>query len=142
MAVKFDYEEEKSDLFGTLKRPVANVHIQNAKTEDWEVVKMLVDSGADYTLFPFWYTAIFGLDLAEDCRKVVTSGVGGDAVVYLAKESPTLKIGEWERKAPVGFLESVEIPPILGRHGLLDTFSVTLANPHTYFTQGAPRFDR
>ncbi|MFQ5856030.1 MAG: aspartyl protease family protein [Anaerolineae bacterium] len=133
MVIKFDYKEEASHLFGTIHRPVAHVQVQNIQTKAWELVTMLVDSGADYTLFPFWYTAALGIDLAQDCKSEVTSGVGGDALVYIYQQDLPLRVGPWERKVPVGFLDHPNVPPLLGRQGFLDTFSVTLSNPHMYF---------
>ncbi|MFQ5873064.1 MAG: aspartyl protease family protein [Dehalococcoidia bacterium] len=142
MVIKFEYEEKRSDLFGKTYRPVANAKVQNAETGDWKPVEMLVDSGADYTLFPFWYSVPFGIDLARDCTKGLTSGVGGDAAVYLYQGDLSVRVGPWERKVPVGFLDRADIPPLLGRQAFLDTFTVVLSNHQVYFTEQAPRFDQ
>lgn len=83
MVVKFDYEKEDSPLFGTIYRPVADVLLQNIKTRRWQPVTMLVDSGADYTLLPFWFSVPLGIDLARDCEEETTLGVGGEVGVYL-----------------------------------------------------------
>lgn len=141
MTIKFDYDEAGSDLFGTIHRPIADVKIQNVESKSWKPVEMLVDSGADYTLLPYWYTMFLGIDLTQDCRREVTSGVGGEALVFLYDGELNVQLGPWERQVPVGFLDRADIIPILGRHGFLDTFSVILSNPHVYFAQEPPVFD-
>lgn len=83
MLVKFKYEKEDSPLFGTIHRPVADVFMKNVKTGRWQPMTALVDSGADYTLLPFWFSAPLGIDLAHDCEKGSTIGVGGEVDVYL-----------------------------------------------------------
>jgi hypothetical protein len=140
MVITFKYKQEASPLFGTIYRPIADVLLQNRKTGRWQPVTMLVDSGADYTLLPRWYTVPLGVDLARDCEQRSTTGVGGAVEVYLFRHL-LIQVGPWKRNIPVGFLAGGEIPPLLGRQGCLDSFTITLARQQVYFTEQLPTFE-
>jgi hypothetical protein len=141
MVVTFNYEKEASPLFGTIYRPVADILLQNAQTGQWQPVTMLIDSGADYTLLPFWFSAPLGIDLARSCEKGSTFGVGGEVEVYLYREIMA-KVGNWERKIAVGFLEREKVPPLLGRQGLLDSFTIVLSRRRVYLSEQRPAFNQ
>jgi hypothetical protein len=141
MVVTFNYEKETSLLFGTIYRPVADILLQNIRTGQWQPVTMLVDSGADYTLLPFWFSVPLGIELARDCEKGSTLGVGGKVKVYLYRNL-IAKVGNWERKIPVGFLEREKVPPLLGRQGFLDRFTVVLSRRRVYFSEQQPKFNK
>jgi hypothetical protein len=141
MVVTFNYEKEASPLFGTIYRPVADILLQNIQTGQWQPVTMLVDSGADYTLLPFWFSVPLGIELARDCEEGSTFGVGGQVKVYLFRDL-IAKVGNWERKIPVGFLEREKVPPLLGRQGFLDSFTIVLSRQQVYFSEQLPMFNQ
>jgi predicted aspartyl protease len=120
MPLKFTFKKEKSSMFGTIRRPLAEVLIWSRKYKSWESVWMLVDTGADYTLLPNYFAEQLGVDL-EDLDVLTTYGVGGTERVYLVKKLK-VKLGKWNRSIPVGFLERNDIPPLMGRHMFLETF--------------------
>jgi hypothetical protein len=93
---------------------------------------MIVDSGADYTLFPKKYAAILGIDLGQECTVETTLGVGGAESVYQYKKLP-VKIGNWQKKIPVGFLERNDVPPLLGRLECLEVFHLHFKNKQSIF---------
>lgn len=132
-AVVFPYKDDLSGIFGTVKRPVAVVEFQSKQTGVWHEISMIVDTGADYTLLPRSIAKRLGIDLENDCKIEYTSGVGGRERVFMLPEINT-RLGKWERKVPVGFLERDNIPPLFGRHKFLDSFSVTFANFKTSFS--------
>ena len=94
---------------------------------------MIVDTGADYTLLPYFYAYDLGINLKKDCKPYSTPGVGGKEKVYIFKKAK-VKLGNWERMIPVGFLERDNIPPLLGRQGFLETFNVLFARHITSFS--------
>lgn len=49
------------------------------------------------------------------------------AIVYLYKNLQ-IKIGQWQEKVPVGFLERDDIPPLLGRLKCMEILKVTFEN--------------
>lgn len=133
MKVSFPYEEKRSSIFGIIKRPIAKVRFWSKKYARWLEYTMIVDSGADYTLLPLSKARDLGVDLEKDCRRYTTLGVGGVETVYLSKRKLQIKIGEWDKKILVGFLEKEDIPPLLGRLGCLDIFDVLFSRFVTHF---------
>jgi hypothetical protein len=117
---------------GTIYRPYAVVAAYSKARQKWQPVEMIVDSGADYTLFPKKYAAILGIDLGQECTVETTLGVGGAESVYQYKKLP-VKIGNWQKKIPVGFLERNDVPPLLGRLECLEVFHLHFKNKQSIF---------
>ena len=90
---------------------------------------MIVDTGADYTLLPRFMAPKLGVDLEKDCKIFNTYGIGGGERVYFLSRIK-VKLGNWERNIPVGFLERNEIPPLMGRHLFLETFEMLFSSNH------------
>lgn len=133
MALKFPFEEEKSSIFGKVYRPVAPVYFWSEKIKNWVEILTVVDTGADYTLLPRHMADSLGVDLKNDCQKLETAGVGGTQRVYLLR-SWKIKLGKWEKRAPVGFLDSDNVPPLLGRQDLLEDFRVVFEKHQVSFS--------
>lgn len=133
MAVVFPFEEQKTSIFGVIKRPVADVNFWSITLKRWVPVRMVVDTGADYTLLPKWIVGKLGVDLSRDCRKYKTAGVGGEENVFLLKGEWRAKIGEWEESVVLGFIGDSNVPPLLGRLKFMEKFKVTFDNFRTLF---------
>lgn len=133
MAVVFPFEEQKTSIFGVIKRPIADVNFWSVTLKKWVPVRMVVDTGADYTLLPKWIAGKLGADLSRDCRKYKTAGVGGEENVFLLKSEWQAKIGEWEESVILGFIGDNNVPPLLGRLKFMDKFKVTFNNFRTSF---------
>ena len=117
---------EKTNL-GRIYRPYATVFVFSKAREKWQPIQMIIDTGADYTLFPKRYAQILGIDLNLDCRPETTLGVGGAETVYQYK-GLLIRIGTWEQRIPVGFLERDDVPPLLGRLNCLEIFKLIFQN--------------
>jgi len=137
MVVSFPFKKEKSSLLGTIYRPIAVVLFQHKKTAVFKPITMLVDTGADYTLLPRFLAFNLGINLAKDCQKLKTSGVGGKETVFFVKEKVKIKIGNWQRKIPLGFLDNDFIPPLLGRQGFFETFKTIFEARKLTFIQSS-----
>lgn len=124
MSITFQFKEEKSPVFGTIRRPIAEVYLKHRQKNIWQPVTMLVDTGADYTLLPRFLASPLGVYFSHDCRSIHTLGVGGNCQVYLLTKSIKAKIGLYERTIPLGFVNSDSIPPLLGRQEFFETFKV------------------
>lgn len=131
MKIVFPYEEKKSNIFPKVRRPVAEVYFYSKLTGGWLRYKMIVDSGADYTILPRYCSVDLGINLNTDCLKKVTSGVGGQETVWFLKRRAKIKIADFQAKIPLGFINSDEIPPLLGREGCLNLLRILLANFQT-----------
>ena len=131
--LKFVFEKSSSEIFGSVWRPVAKVGFWSRKINGWVDVIMIVDTGADYTLLPRFYSYDLGINLHKDCQSYKTTGIGGSEKVYLLKNAK-VKLGKWERYVPIGFIDRDDIPPLLGRQEFLETFKVVLENHSAAFS--------
>lgn len=122
---QFPHQLKKSPLFGQVTRPIARVDIWSEGYSQWERVEMVVDSGADYTILPRYLAVLLDIDLQTQTKQVKTQGVGGKQVVYFLS-SIEIKLGKRQLSIPVGFLDTNQVPPLLGRHQALDAFEVHL----------------
>lgn len=118
--------------FGVIYRPYAIISAYSKARKKWQPLEMIIDSGADYTLLPKKYAEILGVDLLNNCLVETTLGIGGAETVYQYKHLP-IKIGEWKKKIPVGFLERNDIPALLGRLECLETLHLTFKNKESVF---------
>lgn len=128
MAVTFNFKKERSSLLGVIRRPIALVFFQHRTTGIFKPINVLVDTGADYTLLPRFLASSLGINLRNDCKKLKTAGVGGKETVFFYKEKVKVKLGNWKRKIPLGFLDNDFIPPLLGRHQFFETFKTVFDN--------------
>lgn len=46
---------------------------------------MIIDTGADYTLLPKYFSVRLGVRLKQDCQVFKTAGIGGEEKVYFFK---------------------------------------------------------
>ena len=140
MLVKFPHRDVPSALFGVVYRPMADVLVRTKDKGDWVSVSMVVDTGADYTIMPKRYAPLLGINVNVDCIEHKTHGIGGSETVYLCRDV-TVRLGHWERRIPLGFLDRDDIPPLLGRQDFLETFRVTFERHETTFEQPRKRQD-
>lgn len=124
MSMTFNYEIVGLGEFGLIYRPVAKVSFKSPSQDLWTDTWMIVDTGADFTLLPQYIAKDLGISFKKDCKKQKTSGVGGQQTIYYLKKPIIAKIGEMERRIPLGFFENDEVPALLGRAGFLETFDV------------------
>lgn len=133
MSISFPFREEESPSFGTIRRPVAKVFFHHHTDDIWQPVRMIIDTGADYTLLPRFLAPLLGINLEKDCKTIETRGVGGRTHVYLFNGKLPVRIGIYERKIPLGFLPLDHIPPLLGRLEFFETFRVVFHKFTTTF---------
>jgi len=138
MPLTFEFEKSNSPIFGIVYRPVAWVEFWSKSKKEWIGIWMVVDSGADYSLLPGYMSGYLGIGLTKECKSFSTFGIGGRGNVFLL-EKAKIKLGEWEITAPVGFLEKDTIPPLLGRHGLMEKFATLFFKHKTFFSDKPPK---
>ena len=131
MDVKFPFENEGKTVFGHILRPVAKVTFKSPFINKFVDIWMVVDTGADYTILPRHFSEKLRISLENDCFKDTTFGVGGEQPVYFLKKKVWVKIGQLERDIPLAFLDSDEIPALLGRLGFLETFNTEFLKTHS-----------
>lgn len=134
MQIGFPFEIQETSNFGVIRRPVVDVNFWSKDLKAWVPVKMIVDTGADYTLLPLWLYSKLGVDIKKDCNHFYTSGVGGKRMVYVLKGLWKIKLGDWESNIRLGFLNDNFVPPLLGRLDCLEKIKVCFENFKTVFT--------
>lgn len=112
---------------GAIYRPYIIVTIKS-RLDEWIPIEMIIDTGADYTLLPHKYAQILGINLKKDCFLNETYGIGGKERVYLYKRGIFIKIHNWHKKIPVGFLSRDDTPALLGRLQGLETIKLIMQN--------------
>ena len=130
-ALAFPYEPRALAPFGTIYRPVAHAELYSAAFHRWLAYTVLVDTGADYCVFPAAVAQDLGIALTA-CEPHIASGVGGPQRIFLHRRT-RLRLGMCELIVPVGFIRSDAVPPLLGRYRCLDTFDLRLAHRITTF---------
>lgn len=138
MPIVFPFEKIPSDIFGEVHRPYATVFLRKKNEDGWIDTRMVVDTGADYTLLPKMYARRLGIDIFTDCEVQETRGVGGTETIYLYR-GLTARIGNYEQVIPVGFLERSDVPPLLGRQEFLETFRVVFEKHRVSFSKPRTR---
>ena len=117
---------------GKIYRPYAIILAYSKIRNKWQPLEMMIDTGADYSLFPKRYAEILGIDLVQECMAETTLGIGGSETVYQYQNLP-VRIGNWERKIPVGFLERDDVPALLGRLECLEVFRLVFEEKVSLF---------
>ena len=124
MRTAFRFRRIASDLFGHIYRPYADVLVYGRNNKR-RLITMVVDTGADYTILPRRQAALLEIDLSRDCTPHSTYGVGGPQTTYLY-EGLEVRLGSKQLKIPVGFLDTNDVPPLLGRHQFMELFKTCL----------------
>lgn len=130
MDIKFAFENVGGSLFGTVYRPIAKVFFKSLKNNIWISTWMVIDTGADFTILPRYLSEDLEVSLEKDCIKDTTTGVGGQQALYLCRKRIKAKLGAHERDIPLAFLDSNELPALLGRLGFLETFNTQFLKNH------------
>ena len=118
--IEFSYQEEYSDKFGKILRPVALVTL-STKSKLMQAA-MYIDSGADVTMIPF--KAGIELGFKYDVEKVFQmSGITGSLPCLLEKAE--IKIGEKKLSVAITWALSDEAPFLLGRKDIFRFFRIT-----------------
>lgn len=117
-----------SNYLGNIYRPYIQLLISSDKIDEWIPVEMIVDTGADYSLFPKRYAELLEVNLEKECFLQTTHGVGGKEGICLYKKGVLIKTGNWQERIPLGFLTRDDIPPLLGRLGCLELLTLVMKN--------------
>ena len=120
--IEFSCKEEKSRIFGTIKRPRIEIEIFSKVTNEWIAVKkVLADTGADISVLP----RHIGEMLVEDIttgKYVEIKGIQPSAVLIAFIHKLKLRINTKEIELPFAIADSNNVPSIFGRFKGLDLF--------------------
>lgn len=112
---------------------MARVSFWSKKYSRYLEFTLIVDTGADYTLFPYSKANDLGISLEKECRVFKTFGIGGAENVFLLPRIK-MELGKTVIFVPVGFLNRDNLPPLLGRYKCLDRFDLLFSSFTTTFS--------
>src|SRR3989338_10155421 len=118
--VEFPYKREKSNLFGTVYRPIVAVHFIDRNSEIIQL--MYIDSGADITLIPKSIGELLGFDESDEVKEIFS--VSGHKISVII-ENAKMKIGRHQFNARVAWSLHENVPLLLGRLDVFDKFIIT-----------------
>lgn len=132
MKLVFPFQYITSNRFGKVYRPYAKIHVFKKDLRVYIERVLVVDSGADFTIFPRKDAFLFGIDLERETSWEETFGIGGKEKFFLYKNLK-VKLGEKELQIPVGFLNRNDVPALLGRQHFLELLKVCFEKHKTIF---------
>lgn len=117
---EFYYQEEYSDKFGPILRPVAPILITNRNK--FILATMYIDSGADVTMIPLKAGEVLGFKY--NTKKIFhMHGIAGSLPCIL--EQGRLKIGDRLIYADITWALTDDAPFLLGRRNVFKNFKIT-----------------
>ena len=121
----FDWKLEKSNVFGLIKRPVAEIFLEGRDSE-WQPILVYIDSGADITVIKRSFGELLGIDI-EKGEKAEFGGVSG-AKIQTNIHRIKVRLGDQEYKARVAFATDDRPPNLLGRIDVFNLFEIRFRN--------------
>ena len=123
--IKIPYSPGKSNIFGTILRPLVTIKVYSKTKNTWiPVYGALADTGADITLLPRYLGEMVVNDITSG-RYVEIKGIVPNAVLIGFIHNIKLEVFRKEFEAKVVIADTDDARPILGRVDELDLFEVT-----------------
>lgn len=116
----FKFTKENSSSLGIVYRPIVKVGLKDANGEIFEL-SVLVDSGADISIFSRRIGDIMGINVEQGEEKIFR-GIVGEIIAYVHKIPIFIKDGEVETR--IAFALS-EVPNLLGRLDIFKNFEIS-----------------
>lgn len=123
--IKYDWNDEYSESFGVVKRPVAEIHIKD-KNNIWRAITMYIDSGADISIIKKSFGELFGHNIKKG-RKIRLKGIGKEEVIAYVHKMDLL-IGTHEIRIEAAIAENEDVPNVLGRMDIFHSFEIHFKN--------------
>lgn len=132
---RFPFKRIGNSSFGPIDRPLVDVLFQARDSDRIVPIKMLIDTGADFTLLPLRYADLLGVSFEKHCERSRSQGIGGKEVVYLYKGRLRIFIFRWTTEIPFGFLKRDDIPALLGRIQCIERISLLMRRKITFLAR-------
>lgn len=108
----FPYQEDRPSITFQLKFG-----------DRWKYFSALIDSGADFSIFPMYAAIALGINIKK-LKKIQAEAADGD-FFDIYKTTLEAKINNIFFQLPIGFSEKPNVNPLIGREGFFDTFKIT-----------------
>jgi hypothetical protein len=120
-------------LYGALLKPAVPLVIHGPKNR--LTTPGLIDSGADYSMFPASFAVPLGIDLATECHQETCTTAGGDVTQHIYEAALEVEIQAMATRIPlkVAFLANVPVV-LLGRTDFFSQFKVLFDERSQTFT--------
>jgi len=116
---------DKRQITGSVARPMIDIILNYKHGKMVGPVQALIDSGADYNLFPEEVASIIGVKLTNGVLRM-TEGIGGKTIKAYRHSGIKMFVEGHSFVTSVDFSEEVTVP-LLGQQGFFNKFdSVTL----------------
>lgn len=132
MRLTFPFDYITANRFGEVLRPYAKIQVFKKDLKIYIGRILVVDTGADFTMFSRKDAFLFGIDLKKETIEEETFGIGGKERIFLYKNL-NIKLGNKKLRIPVGFLDRNDVPALLGRQDFLELFKVCFEQHKTIF---------
>jgi hypothetical protein len=124
--LKFYYQVfpfvEKGQTVGELARPIVQLLINYKRGKVFGPLKALLDSGADYNLFPAEIGEILGIKVKKG-KVFETEGIGGKRITTYRHFGIKMFVEGYSFESFVDFTYENSMP-LLGQQGFFDKFKV------------------
>lgn len=118
----FHYKREPARTAGHFVfRPVAEIYLKDVSGR-WLKFNPYIDSGADVTLIPLSLGKLLGFEIGQNKIEEI-GGIRGSIPVIYTKA--VLRIGIKEILTQIAWALIEEVPPLLGRTDIFDSFKIT-----------------
>ena len=108
----FPYQEDRPSVTFQLK-----------SGNSWKYFTALIDSGADFSIFPSYAAIALGINIKK-LKKIKAESADED-FFDIYKITLEAKMDNNFFQLPIGFSEKPNVSPLIGRQGFFDTFEVT-----------------
>ena len=128
MEVEFAFRRERSDLFGSIGRPVARIIVIHRRRRVPQL--FYVDSGADISLIPKSVGDLLGLTLSSPQEIREIKGIGERGVPIVIR-SVRLQVGSKVFPARIAWCLLEDVPLLLGRLDCFRLFEISFRHDLT-----------
>lgn len=103
-------------------RPRLTLQLFSKRGKRWRVFSALIDSGADFSIFPSIAAEVLGIKFHHSKKTDMESADGDTFAVY--KVNVPAQFENRRFVLPIGFSTKADIFPLLGRRGFFEAFMV------------------
>lgn len=103
-------------------RPSVTLQLQT-QLKQWKYFTALIDSGADFSIFPL--SAAIILDIETEKLKLTKVETADGEIFEIYKTEILAKLENQKFNLPIGFSKKIDITPLVGRSGFFQTFKIT-----------------
>lgn len=118
---RFPIVDNKGNKIAEIARPLIEIILKNKRGQMIGPIVALLDSGADYNLFPAYICPTLGINLTKGEKSSVV-GVSGDKIITYRHYGINIFVEGYRLETFIDFSDYYRDMPILGQQGFFDKF--------------------